>query len=378
MRERVKEYLAALFRGDKATVGLRLLSRGGRSCKMLRERVARDLGVDPAWLKKQDKMGRHDSWFRRAVEEVVAEAGLLERLPRRPVTRELLALILTQDAAERQVQEEDRANLTMSGADLRQSLLQGLEPGKKKGPFGAAGPSFELLGVADVKRLNRLYDLPCRGVEFEDCLFVANAPGVGRGGPAGAAEAHFWSARKVLDKLSASFTWVPAIRELVRAERLVSDVELVFAGGAISASLRGRNPAWGLRRLEDVAELAAGRNNHFFGDLDCFFVSPSGDAGAATRLLDRLLEAFYDGGNSGVLFERCEGCTTVRWADNCERYQFVHRLYPSAAAVIGGFDLGICAVMLHEGLSRVSLTHLGAWCNALNMNIVDTSRRSTR
>lgn len=360
MRDTVRDYLATLFRGDRATEGLRLLARGGRSCKHLRERVARDLGLDPAGLKKRDRYGHSDAWFRRAVEEEVKEAGLLDQLPRRPVTRELLALILTQDAAERRLQaeEDESARLCLSGADLRRSLMHGADPGKKKSAFGGGAPTFELLDVADVKRLNRLYDLPCRGVEFEECLFTANTSGAAARNSA-ANDAHFWSAKKVVDKLCSCFTWVPALCEAVRAERQLSDVELVFAGGAVSACLRGRS-------------------SHYFGDLDCFFVSPSGDTGAATRLLDRLLEVFYDQGNSGVLFERSEGCTTVRWADNGERYQFVHRLYPTAAAVIGGFDLGICAVMLHEQLSRISLTHLGAWCNALNMNIVDTSRRSTR
>jgi hypothetical protein len=349
VREAAKEYVAALCRDDADEV-LRLLARGGRSCKYLRERVARDLCVAVEALK--NKSGRRDGWFRVMVEEALVEKGLVNALPRRPVTRELLALILTQDGFERKSANNDSdSSVAVSGVALRQSLMQGLS-GRGEGKKSAAGPEFELLGVADVKRISRIYDRPVFGVEFEQSLFVSNVP------PSRSSESHFCNARKVFEKLSASFSFISPLRELVIAERESSDVELVFAGGAISASLRGKSA-------------------HFFGDLDCFFVSPSRDTNASSRFLERILNMFYDGGNSGALFERSEHCTTVRWPDNGEKYQFIHRVYPTAASVIGGFDLGICAVMLHDSLSRISCTHLGAWSNALNMNIVDTSRRST-
>ncbi len=353
IKEAVKAYIVKLFetRREEALAALRA---GGRSCKMLRELVARELSVDSKVLKKREHPG-NESWFRLTVEDTVLELDLLDQLPTRVVTRELVALILSKDATERRQRPEDEnVDLCVSGSQLRHSLSQSQgQEHKKKSAFFA--PTFGLLGPAEVKRLNRLHDLPCRGVEFEESLLTLSM-----GGRFVGSELHFWSPRKVFDRLSGAFSYLLAIRLLVQAERLISDVELVLAGGAVSAYFQGRS-------------------SHFYGDLDCFFVSPSGDVAAASVFLDKLLNVFYDNGNADLLlFERSESCTTVRWPDNEERYQFIHRLYPNASAVIGGFDLGICAVMLHEGFSRLSLTHLGAWSNALGVNFVDTSRRSTR
>lgn len=165
-----------------------------------------------------------------------------------------------------------------------------------------------------------------------------------------------------VDTLTAELRSWPLFDEWMRIgreERGLSDVELVFAGGAVSRALTKQR--YGMA-----------------SDLDVFFVSPSLDTKAATKLLHKLVVAAMEHLGAGFVLARNEMCTTIwaREADDNSKHQLIHRLYPSAASVVGGFDLGSCAVMLHNYFERVSCTHLGAWSIALGVNIVDVSRRS--
>lgn len=74
---------------------------------------------------------------------------------------------------------------------------------------------------------------------------------------------------------------------------------------------------------------------------------------------------------------RGEFVTTVflNSSNNSVKYQFIHRVYPSIAAVLGGFDLGP-AMIAFTGRQIVA-TELGAWSSLAKTILVDTSRRST-
>jgi len=55
-------------------------------------------------------------------------------------------------------------------------------------------------------------------------------------------------------------------------------------------------------------------------------------------------------------------------------YQFVHRIYPTMAHIIGGFDLGP-SMLAFDG-EMIYATELGAWCIAKDTAIIDTTRLS--
>jgi len=57
------------------------------------------------------------------------------------------------------------------------------------------------------------------------------------------------------------------------------------------------------------------------------------------------------------------------------KYQFIKRIYPSIASVIGGFDLGP-AMIAYDGHELLA-TELGAYCSMGRVQIVDISRAST-
>jgi hypothetical protein len=172
----------------------------------------------------------------------------------------------------------------------------------------------------------------------------------------------------LFNKLSKSFRSLGTLLARVKRERIQSgsDVELVISGGAVAGMLFGE------------------RTFDSNSDLDIFFVSPSGDTEAASRLLRLLLDSFEGRADSQevdtVMLNRSEHCTSINFVDygyGVEKYQFIHRLYPSAASVVGGFDLPCCGVMLHgPELDELSMTHLAAWSLALRIIIVDTTRRS--
>jgi hypothetical protein len=80
-----------------------------------------------------------------------------------------------------------------------------------------------------------------------------------------------------------------------------------------------------------------------------------------------------------VVVQRSEYVVTVYLCDQPHdlryKYQFVLRVYPNVAAVLGGFDIPLGA-MCYDG-ERVTGTEMGIWCNASKLFPVDTSRRST-
>jgi hypothetical protein len=221
-----------------------------------------------------------------------------------------------------------------------------------------APQDFELVGPRTLARLHKLYG----SHRLDPDLLVAEPVAVAIPQP------ELWNSSTVgadvRAELEERFEALDPIMNVVLEEIIHSDCELVLAGGAVFSALRG-------------IPLAA-------SDLDFFFVSPSLDTDAASQFFSRLLDVFdvLDAAQEGfVTVTRNENCTTVKIGadfDTVESYQFIHRLYPSAASVIGGFDLGCCSVMLHDALQRVSMTHLAAWSIALNMVIVDTTLRSTR
>lgn len=71
-------------------------------------------------------------------------------------------------------------------------------------------------------------------------------------------------------------------------------------------------------------------------------------------------------------------CTTISLTHSdgkYEEYQLIHRLYPSKDSIIGGFDLGSCA-SLYDGKNLLA-TPLGHFCITHQVNLFDTTRRST-
>mgnify|MGYP003473879308 FL=1 len=71
-------------------------------------------------------------------------------------------------------------------------------------------------------------------------------------------------------------------------------------------------------------------------------------------------------------------CTTISLTHSdgkYEEYQLIHRLYPSKDSIIGGFDLGSCA-SLYDGKNLLA-TPLGHFCITNQVNLFDTTRRST-
>jgi hypothetical protein len=81
---------------------------------------------------------------------------------------------------------------------------------------------------------------------------------------------------------------------------------------------------------------------------------------------------------SNVYVLRSEFVTTVHLVSSWQhdiKYQFIHRVYPSIGAILGGFDLGPC-MMATDG-QRIFATELGAWSAFSRTIMVDTSRRST-
>lgn len=79
-----------------------------------------------------------------------------------------------------------------------------------------------------------------------------------------------------------------------------------------------------------------------------------------------------------VYITRSANVTTVNLDAKHEfvlKYQFVHRVYPSYASVIGGFDMGP-AMLLYDGYDLMG-TKLGVFSAMTKILILDLSRRST-
>ncbi len=152
---------------------------------------------------------------------------------------------------------------------------------------------------------------------------------------------------------------------------------IIAAGGGIFQRLNGIIP------LKD-------------GDLDLFFIDPDiesdtiSDSDKSTAATNLLLEAiafmsnlWMYGPNSTerqsphVIVSRGEFVTTVYLYEgfHYDKIQFIHRVYPNAASVLGGFDLTPCMVA-YDGY-RILALEIGAWSALGRINIVDISRRST-
>jgi hypothetical protein len=80
-----------------------------------------------------------------------------------------------------------------------------------------------------------------------------------------------------------------------------------------------------------------------------------------------------DGGGEGPEF--LNDLAEYHWHDGGGKIQFIHRVYPSAASVIGAFDLGPC-MGLYDGIEFLA-TPFGAWSISTQTVILDVSRRST-
>lgn len=114
------------------------------------------------------------------------------------------------------------------------------------------------------------------------------------------------------------------------------------------------------------------------------------------QLIGEIKQGVEDGDydDNGLCIDRCQNTTTIYyavgddgdandlnyraeydWLDAGGKLQFIHRVYPSAASVIGGFDLGVC-MGFYDGHDFYA-TPFGAWSIANQTIILDVSRRST-
>ena len=324
----------------------------GSNYKSLRRAICKHLKLE------KKALDGHKGNFRRNVDTFIGKNPEYRINAEKPIiTKRVLALILSQDSMERRVEQEK--DLFLSGDQLRMSLnVEALTNSNSNSAMSKSAPSFALVSRDVVRSISRIYT-DATGVRFADNVFVASTR---YGGSVWGKRIREWNGpAKIKAFLCDRFSMAAEIIELAKAERDESDVELIVAGGSI-------------------ASLFQSAAKSYLGDVDFFFVSPSGNQEAASLLMHKIMALFEENGRNlhedFLLFQRNETCTTVRLPETEEKYQFIHRLYPSAASVIGGFDLGYAAVMLHNYFDQLSFTHLGAWCHALEISIVDTSRRS--
>lgn len=167
---------------------------------------------------------------------------------------------------------------------------------------------------------------------------------------------------------------------LITALLLAFGGKIIAAGGAITRVL-----------LIDIPE---GTDDNDGCDIDLFFVDPEvqrsdlSDEHKRRRYNDLLVAAIAFLSNAwlerterrGIVFVlRNNHVTTVYLSDiqlNLNiKYQFIHRVYPSLASVLGGFDLGPSMVAF-DG-HHIVATELGAWSALARTIIVDIGRRST-
>jgi hypothetical protein len=181
-----------------------------------------------------------------------------------------------------------------------------------------------------------------------------------------------WKTRadKAIEYLTDSF---PTVKETL----LKFNGKIIAAGGAVFQRLNGIIPPKE-------------------GDIDLFFIDPAvesdtiSDSDKSTAATNLLLEAvaymsnlWMHGPDSAnrqsphVIVARSECVTTVYLYEGVyyNKIQFIHRVYPNAASVLGGFDLTPCMVA-YDGY-RILALEIGAWSALGRINIVDISRRST-
>ena len=147
--------------------------------------------------------------------------------------------------------------------------------------------------------------------------------------------------------------------------------KIILAGGAL------------YRSFNDIKQF-----NYDISDADFFFVDIE-DPEALIRRICFFLKAVH--GNK-IFFVRNQNVTTVYITEHDideddtvphilwvideirYKYQFIHRVYPSAMHVIGGFDLP--SIFLDYNEMKFYTNTLGAFCIMTRLIIVDPSRRS--
>jgi hypothetical protein len=106
-------------------------------------------------------------------------------------------------------------------------------------------------------------------------------------------------------------------------------------------------------------------------DCDFFFHGISTEE--AEKITQKVIKWWLEKGGDNEVY-RNPHCTTLIAGERGEAYQLVHRCYQSPDEVIGGFDLGPCAV-LFDG-HNILATEMGAFSLVSRLMIVDVSRRS--
>jgi hypothetical protein len=172
------------------------------------------------------------------------------------------------------------------------------------------------------------------------------------------------SPSKALAKLHKTFPLVQVLLEKFRDH-------LVLAGGSLSsAMIRGRGNNQARSEDDEVQEDKV--------DADFFFVNVSIER--AGQMLEEIA-AIFDSkslsveGRPSEKARRVENECVTTFVHQYHVYQFVHRIYPSAMHVIGGFDLGPSMIYYDGKTMRTSA--FGAFCIANLVIIGDVSRRST-
>jgi len=143
---------------------------------------------------------------------------------------------------------------------------------------------------------------------------------------------------------------------------------LIAAGGAIAKA---------------VVQAAYNGYQTSLTDVDIFFI---GDQDPMETLIEAVafLIEFWDAADgdenqwlnhSYVVWNANVTTVYLTGVNDNFKYQFIHRLYPTEASVLGGFDIGACMVS-YDG-HRISGTEMGIFAVLSQTIVVDTSRRST-
>jgi hypothetical protein len=178
----------------------------------------------------------------------------------------------------------------------------------------------------------------------------------------------------VVEEPFVSYTGISELNLIVSCPDLYDILELgqgflVCAGGSV---------------LRSMIEM---RDNSHRGDIDFFF---SGiDPVRAERILRDIVRWFskekkgrwYGSRNQNVttiwvdfISPENRNLTTKDILDNGVKYQFIHRVYPTKASIIGGFDISAC-MFLYDGNDFYGLP-LSVFALRTGYIIVDLSRRS--
>jgi hypothetical protein len=116
-------------------------------------------------------------------------------------------------------------------------------------------------------------------------------------------------------------------------------------------------------------------------DIDFFFYDLKEEDATTMRsnVIEYLISCYKNDKNdkiTDIYVQRNIFVTTVTVITNYFPvvYQFIHRIYPNIASIIGGFDLSVCMIA-YDG-NEVYTTPLGLWSITNNSIIIDTKRRS--